>query len=185
MSRRAIIIDTSALIAGFDPFSINETQYTVPEVRDEIEKDTMSWIRFKTATDNRKVKVKTPMKTFIEKTKASASAVGNSFFLSDTDLQILALALELQAQGYSPLIATDDYSIQNVASEMNIEFASLSTFGIRRRLRWIRYCPACHKKYPANYKSSRCQVCGTEMKRKPLTKKAQILRKHKKHKATT
>jgi len=184
-SRRAIIIDTSALIAGFDPFSINETQYTVPEVRNEIGKDTMSWVRFKTATDSGKVKVKTPMKDFAEKARAFASAVGDSFFLSDTDLQVLALALELETRGYSPIIATDDYSIQNVASEMNIEFVPLSTFGIRRRLRWIRYCPACHKKYPANYKSSRCEVCGTRLKRKPLTKNSTNLQKPQKHKATT
>lgn len=169
-SKRAIVIDTSALIAGFDPFSINEEQYTAPKVREEITEDTMSGVRFKTAIDNGKVKIKTPEKAFVEKAKVFASAVGNSFFLSETDLQVLALALELKTDGYSPLIATDDYSIQNVASEMNMEFAPLSTFGIRRRLQWIRYCPACHKKYPANYKSLRCQVCGTRVKRKPLTK---------------
>ncbi|MDH5754641.1 MAG: ribonuclease VapC, partial [Candidatus Bathyarchaeota archaeon] len=85
--------------------------------------------------------------------------------------QVLALALELKTHGYSPLIATDDYSIQNVANQMDIEFASLATFGIRFRLQWIRYCPACHKRYPADYKSRRCEVCGTELKRKPLRKK--------------
>jgi UPF0271 protein len=168
--KRAIVIDTSALIAGFDPFSINEEQYTAPKVRHEIRGYTMSWVRFKIAIDSGKVKVKTPMKAFVEKARAFASAVGNSFFLSETDLEVLALALELKTHGYSPLIATDDYSIQNVASEMNMEFASLSTFGIRRRLQWIRYCPACHKKYPANYKSVTCEVCGTRVKRKPLTK---------------
>jgi len=168
--KRAIVIDTSALIAGFDPFAINEEQYTAPKVREEITEDTMSWVRFKTAIDNGRVKIKTPEEAFVEKTKALASAVGNSFFLSGTDLQVLALALELKTDGYSPLIATDDYSIQNVASEMNIEFAPLSTFGIRRRLQWIRYCPACHKKYPPNYKSIKCEVCGTRVKRKPLKK---------------
>jgi len=168
--KRAIVIDTSALIAGFDPFSINEEQYTAPKVREEITGDTMSGVRFKTAMENGKVRVKNPQKTFLEKTKSFASAVGDSFFLSETDLQVLALALELKTDGYNPLIATDDYSIQNVASEMNIEFAALSTFGIRRRLQWTRYCPACHKKYPANYESQKCEVCGTKLKRKPLKK---------------
>jgi UPF0271 protein len=169
-AKRAIIIDTSALVAGFDPFSINEEQYTPPKVREEITEDTMTSLRFRTAIENGKVKVKNPQQTFLTKTKAAASAMGDSFFLSDTDLQVLALALELKADCYSPLIATDDYSIQNVATEMNIEFASLTTFGIRRRLQWIRYCPACHKKYPANYESRKCDVCGTALKRKPLKK---------------
>ena len=168
--KRAIVIDTSALVAGFDPFSINEEQYTAPKVREETTEDTMSGVRFRTAIESGKVRVKNPQKTFLERTKVFASAMGDSFFLSETDVQVLALALELKTDGYSPLIATDDYSIQNVASEMNFEFAPLSTFGIRRRLQWIRYCPACHKKYPANYGSKKCEVCGTELKRKPLKK---------------
>lgn len=166
--KRAIVIDTSALVAGFDPFSINEEQYTVPLVRDEIAGDTMSSLRFKMALESGKIKTKKPEATFLENMRASASAVGDSFFLSETDLQVLALAFELKTNGYSPLIATDDYSIQNVATEMNIEFAALTTFGIRRRLQWLRYCPACHRKYPADFKSQKCQVCGTTLKRKPL-----------------
>jgi UPF0271 protein len=114
------------------------------------------------------VKVENPQKSFLEKARDSASEVGDAHFLSETDLQVLALALELKTRGYTPLIATDDYSIQNVAKQMRIEFAPLATFGIRRRLQWLRYCPACHKKYSASYKSSTCEVCGTELKRKPL-----------------
>lgn len=170
--KRAIVIDTSALVAGFDPFSIKEEQYTSPKVREEITEDTISWFRFKTAIESGRVKIKNPKKPFIEKTKAFASAVGDSFFLSETDLQVLALALELKTDGISPLIATDDYSIQNVATEMNIEFAPLITFGIRRRLQWVRYCPACHKKYQTDYKSTSCEICGTKLKRRPLTRKS-------------
>jgi rRNA maturation endonuclease Nob1 len=129
--KRVIVLDTSAFVAGLDPFLTGEDQYTVPEVR-------------------------------------KASEVGDSYFLSETDLQLLALAIELKERGLSPLIATDDYSIQNVAKQLGIEFAPLATFGIRRRLEWLRYCPACHKTYPSEYKSSNCEVCGTVLKRKPL-----------------
>lgn len=166
--KRALVLDTSALVAGFDPFSISEEQYTAPKVLDEITEDSMLGLRFKTAIDNGKVKVENPDKTFLEKVKASASAIGDAYYLSKTDLQVLALALQLKARGHTPLIVTDDYSIQNVANQMQIEFASLATFGIRRRLQWVRYCPACHRQYPADYKHSKCQVCGTDLKRKPL-----------------
>ena len=128
-------------------------------------------IRFRTAVESGKLKVRAPKKSFMDKVKASARLVGDSFFLSETDLQVLALALELRAMDLAPSIATDDYSIQNVANQMGIEFASLITLGIRFRLQWLRYCPACHKRYPANYKSKRCEICGTELKRKPLRKK--------------
>jgi UPF0271 protein len=166
--KRAIVLDTSALFAGLDPFLISEEQYTVPAVRDEITENSVLEFRFKTAEENGKIKVESPDQKFLEKARNAASEVGDAFFLSEADLQILALALELKARGYSPLIATDDYSIQNVAKQMEMEFAPLATFGIRRHLQWLRYCPACHKRYPATYRSSKCEVCGTELKRKPL-----------------
>lgn len=158
-------------MAGFDPLPMSEEQITVPMVEEEIKESSIAWVRFKTAVQSGKLNVRAPKKIFMGKVKASATLVGDTFFLSEADLQVLALALELKTQGYSPLIATDDYSIQNVANQMSIEFASLATFGIRFRLQWIRYCPACHKRYPADYKSRRCEVCGTELKRKPSRRK--------------
>ena len=162
-----MVLDTSAFLVGFDPFSISEDQATVPKVKEEIKTNSMTWVRFKTAVENGKLKVKAPSEEFLNRVKASAITVGDSFFLSETDVQILALALELKAAGYNPQIVTDDYSIQNVATQMGIEFAALATFGIRRLLEWVRYCPACHREYPADYGSTKCTVCGTKLKRKP------------------
>ena len=129
-------------------------------------------VRFRTAVENGKLKIRKPSKASVDQVKASATTIGDTFFLSEADVEVLALALELKAQGDSPLIATDDYSIQNVANQMGIQFAPLATFGIRYRLEWIRYCPACHRRYPADYKSRRCEVCGTELKRKPLRRRS-------------
>jgi UPF0271 protein len=160
-------LDTSAFVAGFDPFSVSENQATTPKVQEEIKTKSMIWVRFKTAVENGKLKVKTPSEEFLNKARTSAIMVGDSFFLSETDTQLLALALELKAAGYSPQIISDDYSIQNVAAKMGIEFTALATFGIRRLLEWVRYCPACRREYPADYGSTTCIVCGTELKRKP------------------
>jgi len=162
-----MVLDTSAFLAGFDPFSVSENQVTVPKVEEEIRGNSMTMVRFKTAVENGKVKVKAPSEDFWNRIKASATKVGDSFFLSETDLQILAVALELKAEGCTPQIVTDDYSIQNVATQNGIEFVSLATFGIRRLLEWVRYCPACHREYPADYNSTTCPVCGTALKRKP------------------
>jgi UPF0271 protein len=162
-----MVLDTSAFLAGFDPFSVNEDQATVPSVEEELRTNSITWVRFKTAAENGRITIKTPTEEYWNKVKASANKVGDAFFLSETDMQLLALALELKAAGCNPQIVTDDYSIQNVATQMGIEFASLATFGIRRLLEWMRYCPACHKEYPADYSSTKCTVCGTELKRKP------------------
>lgn len=165
--KRVIVLDTSAFLAGFDPFSLSEEQVTVPKVEEEIRKNSMIWIRFETAIESGRLKIKAPSEEFWNKAKASASKVGDSYLLSETDMQLLALALELKATGNIPQVITDDYSIQNVATQLGIEFLALATFGIKRLLEWIRYCPACHREYPANCASKECQVCGTELKRKP------------------
>jgi UPF0271 protein len=165
--KRVIVLDTSAFLAGFDPFSLGAEQVTVPKVEEEIRRNSMSRVRFETAIESGRLKVKAPSEEFSNKVKASASKVGDSFLLSETDMQLLALASELKAAGYIPQIVTDDYSIQNVATQMEIEFLALATFGIKRLLEWIRYCPACHREYPVNCTFKECQVCGTELKRKP------------------
>ena len=171
--KRVIVLDTSAFVAGLDPFSIGEEQYTVPSVRNEIPEDSVLNFRFKTAEENGRIRVKTPSAWSLEEARKSASAVGDTHFLSETDLELLALAVELKNRGYRPLIATDDYSIQNVAKQLQIEFAPLTTFGIRRRLEWLRYCPACRKTFPTGYKSSKCEVCGTDLKRKPVKRESE------------
>jgi UPF0271 protein len=170
-----MVLDTSAFVGGFDPFTIGEEQYTTPKVETEI-RDSMSALRFSTALESGKLKIVMPSPEFLKKVKTSATTVGDAFYLSETDMEILALALELKAAGNNPKIVTDDYSIQNVATQMGVEFVSLVTFGIRRLLKWVRYCPACHRKYQANSKLTSCIVCGTELKRKPLRTENKVKR---------
>ena len=130
----------------------------------------MPWVRFKAAVENRKLRVRTPKISFLRKAKEASKSVGDVRYLSEADVQVLALALELKSRGLDPLIVTDDYSIQNVANQIGVDFASLMTYRIRFRFDWILYCPACHQKYPPDYKFKSCEVCGTELKRKPLRK---------------
>ena len=127
----------------------------------------MAQVRFNTAIESGKVKIKMPKEEYLNKIKNAANKVGDSYLLSETDIQLLALALELKTQGEQPRIITDDYSIQNVAKQNEIEFYALATFGIKKLLEWIRYCPACHKEYPINSSFTDCQICGTNLKRKP------------------
>jgi UPF0271 protein len=169
-SRRAVVLDTSAFIAGFDPLSFSGEIHSVPAVERELIPNSLPWTRFETAVESGKLQLKTPSHVFLERVKESSKMVGDALVLSAVDLQVLARALELKHAGSSPLIVTDDYSIQNVANQLGVEFTSLMTFGIRFRHHWIMYCPACYRKYPPNYKSEVCEVCGTKLKRKPLTK---------------
>lgn len=168
--KQIIILDTSAFIAGFDPFLVEGEQYSVPMVEKELVLNSLPWVRFKTAVDCGRITLKTPSTNFLDKIREVTEKIGDIGILSAVDLQVLALAFEQKTAGYTPLIVTDDYSIQNVANQIGVDFSSLITFGIRFRVHWIWYCPACFQKHPPNYEIRKCKVCGTELKRKPLKK---------------
>jgi UPF0271 protein len=147
-----------------------EKQYTVPEVKKELIAGSIPWVRFNTAIENKKLTVKSPKDIFFQEIQEASRKIGDIRYLSEADLQVLALSLELKSKSLSPMIVTDDYSIQNVANKVDVEFRSLMTFGIKFRFKWILYCPACFRKYPSDYKFKSCQVCGTELKRKTKKK---------------
>ena len=162
-----MILDTSAFIGGLDPFTIREEQVAPPKVEEEVKRNNLTLLRLSTAIESGRLRIFSPTQQFLERVSACATSIGDSFYLSETDMQVLALALEIKARGDAPQIVTDDYSIQNVATKLRIDFLPISTFGIKRVLNWLRYCPACHRTYPANFKAKECTVCGTELKRKP------------------
>ena len=174
MKGRVIVLDTSAFIAGFDPLAVPEKQYTVSEVQNELNSRGIQWIRFNAAIESGKVTILKPQDSVFQKVLEASKKVGDMRNLSEADLQVLALALELKCRDLSPLIVTDDYSIQNVANKIGVEFTSLMTFGIKFRFKWILYCPACYRKYPSDFKFKSCEVCGTDLKRKPK-KKSRLL----------
>ena len=106
MKRRVIVLDTSAFIAGFDPLTVPEKQYTVPEVKKELIAGSMPWMRFNAAIENRKVMIVKPKDSVFQKILEESKKVGDMRYLSEADLQILALALELKGRGLSPLITS-------------------------------------------------------------------------------
>jgi UPF0271 protein len=130
----------------------------------------MNVVRFNAAVESGKLTIKNPKSIALSEVKKASRKVGDIRYLSEADLQVLALALELKGNGLAPLIVTDDYSIQNVANKIGIEFTSLMTLGIKSRIKWSLYCPGCYRKYPPDYIDETCEVCGTELKRKPKKK---------------
>ena len=166
--RCVLVLDTSAFFSGFDSFSVDIEQFSTPKVEEELRVNSMTLFKFRTAVESKRLTIISPSDESLAKVQESSAGVGDSFLLSETDKQVLALALELRASGCDPQIMSDDYSIQNVATQLEIRFMPLATQGIRRLLKWMRYCPACHKGYPANYRSDVCDICGTALKRKPI-----------------
>lgn len=167
-----IILDTSAFIMGYNPLSVDEEQFTVPLVLEELVSETTGWTRYKIAQQTGKLKILRPSVKFVEQIKLLSISVGDISVLSKVDIQLLALALQLKGEGKNSVIVSDDYAVQNIAELIGAEYKSLATFGIRYQLEWVLCCSACRRKYLSNYDKETCRVCGAMLKRKPLRKAA-------------
>lgn len=75
--------------------------------------------------------------------------------LSETDIKVLALALELKAP-----VVTDDYDVQNCCKLLGIDFERVSKVGIRKAYAWRRVCRGCGMGCDAEF----CEVCGSGTK---------------------
>ena len=98
---KIIILDTSAFIAGFDPLTIQNEQYSVPLVKDELVSNSLPWTRLTTAIGSTKLKIKQPNVEFVDEVRKASKKVGDILSLSEADKQVLALALELKSAGYT------------------------------------------------------------------------------------
>lgn len=146
------ILDSSAIFLrkGLYPSMI-----TVSKVLKEI-KDVDS-VNYLSLLD---IKVRDPEVESVEVVKSAARKTGDVYKLSDTDLHLLALALDLKKEGEEPIIVTDDYSIQNVAKVFGIKTDSIVQRGIREEFKWIRICKGCKRRVE---KGKTCPICGSEV----------------------
>lgn len=157
---KLLVLDTSAIIAGFVPNLSDAEQFTVTEVLEEA-KSLSTKLGLETAVISGKLKILKPSKKAMDEVAKMVKTTGDS--VSETDVKLLALAVDHRQKGVE--IITDDYAIQNLASMLGVEHRSGQTLGIRKVFEWKSTCPACGRKYPAEV--TECQVCGSTLKRRP------------------
>ena len=147
------VLDATAIRAGI-PTQDPTLFFTVPGVIEEVK-------RGKQASDlelalDISITVKMPEADALGVIAAAASRTGDDGRLSETDVQVLALALELKA-----IIVSDDYSVQNVARVLDIPCQG-SLEGIRKVIEWTYRCRGCGRYY--DEKQPDCPVCGSEVR---------------------
>ncbi|MDR2866044.1 MAG: nucleic acid-binding protein [Methanomassiliicoccaceae archaeon] len=96
-------------------------------------------------------------KASLDKVRGAALGSGDAGRLSDVDVSVIALAIDLDG-----IVLTDDFSIQNVCSIMHIEYRPVGMKGIKKVEKWNYRCNGCGKWYKE--KQNDCPVCGSSMK---------------------
>jgi UPF0271 protein len=169
--KHIFVLDTSAILYGFNPQIVEGEHYTTPKVLSEVHDENLKMI-LDISISLGKLKIKIPKHEFIEFIKKRATETGDIFSLSETDLEVLALAYELKSEGFDPVIITDDYSVQNLCTLLSLSFKSIVTEGISQKFLWIIYCPACGRTYKSSELITNCKVCGHILKRKVYKKES-------------
>ncbi|OKY77860.1 MAG: Endonuclease Nob1 consisting of PIN domain and Zn-ribbon module [Candidatus Methanohalarchaeum thermophilum] len=150
------VADTSVFITGYIPDGCEEV-FTVEKVLEEV-KDKFSKLNYISSS----VRVYSPDAKYIEETKTEAKSTGDISRISSTDLKLLSLALELKEENSEVKILTDDYSIQNVAQRMSIEYEGIQQPEIDEKFKWIERCEGCKREFEAGL-YEKCPVCGSDL----------------------
>lgn len=124
-SKRAYVLDTSALLLGFGEV---ENLYTTEQAIEEVVYGELQVARLEAMLDSGIIKKITPRQEtlkFIESLSKQRRAR-----LSETDLSILAAAMDLSEKFEEIYIVTDDYQVQNLAIKLGLKFIPLKHPGI-------------------------------------------------------
>jgi len=155
------ILDTSALLNW--PLDSLEGKYVVDGQRKEVER--LSPSRMLTVEAAR-MKWSSPSRDSLEEATIIARNTGDLDGLSETDLSLFALAIELAGQ-----IHTDDYRLQNLCSSVGIQWAPVESSGITEFWNWEIKCLGCgivtegsEKTRPVSEKVGECHDCGSDLK---------------------
>lgn len=150
------VLDASAFYAGM-PFLSGKECYTTTLVLDEIRHVKSAALDGLMEAGN--LKVIDPGPVHVKAVKKAAEKTGDLQKLSEADVSVLALALQLEG-----VLVTDDYALSNVAATIGIRISSSSGKGIRETRKWTSYCGACSKAFGP--KETECPLCGNRLKRR-------------------
>ena len=106
------------------------------------------------------IRIISPDEKSLKKVRGRALLTGDSVRLSETDISVIALALELNGK-----IVTDDYAIQNVARRLGIDYLPLKEKGIKDVWKWTYRCTGCGRFFEEYHEV--CPICGSSLKTVP------------------
>jgi endoribonuclease Nob1 len=147
-----VVLDTSALFS-MESIPGDYEAYTVPGVVDELKKyNDTRWMFWE-----HQLTVMNPSPLARKAISQASQATGDSKRLSPVDLDLLALAKDLNAT-----ILTDDYSIQNTAKFLGMQYRSVGMKAIKQLVKWNYKCLGCGKVFDKEMPD--CPVCGSKLR---------------------
>ena len=155
------VLDTAALINW--PIELLDGGYVVEKQRLEISRISPERILSLEAAN---LMWMSPSIESINQATKISHETGDLDGLSETDLSLLALVIDIKGRLY-----TDDYRIQNVCSSAGIKWSPVETVGISETWKWELKCRGCGKVTSGRGRTrfagegpGECEECGSELR---------------------
>lgn len=162
--REPLVLDATAFYAGI-PFSGVSRYHTTSLVIREVSHRPLTRASIQGLIDAGRLKIRDPHPRFVTAVREMAFKSGDLGRVSDADMSVVALGLELQDEGRTPMLLSDDYAVENLARHFEVKLGPVMTRGISRVVKWVVYCPGCGKIFD-DARINVCDVCGTKLKRR-------------------
>ncbi len=150
------VLDATSFYSGI-PFASQETCFTTPLVFEEIKHIKKEQAVISTLVESKRLRVIEPEQKFTEIVKQKANETGDFHNLSEEDISVIALCLQLHGE-----LLTDDFATSNVAKHLNLMVFPVMTKGVIKT-NWVYFCSGCEKSFS---KLSVCPICGNKLRRK-------------------
>ena len=151
-----LILDSSAIINGFKCSSSDQILISNSVVNELKKGRSSKEIGYLVALG---AKIRRVHKKFLDVVEERAKETGDIGRLSRADINVIGLALQEKGT-----IVSDDYSIQNLAHYMNIDFLSIAEKGIKEEFSWRYRCSGCGRYYRRHMDV--CPICGSKIRTK-------------------
>jgi len=167
------LFDTNIFLTGIDFNLFKGIIYTTPKIINEInvdkykERNRNIFTKIQAAIVSKKLIVKHPFEEFILRVEEYSKITGDYKALSIADKELIALSLELkETKNGNVKLYTNDYTMENLCSELNIPFSPIHKKGIKSKIIWEVYCPFCDNIHKSEDLYKTCGMCGFKLKRR-------------------
>lgn len=153
--RRPLVLDTSALMAG-RPLGPDEDTLVPAAVLGELRPGGRDrrHLDHLLAAGARIVEADPAARARV---REEAKRGGEGPRLSEADVDVLAVALSLGAE-----VASDDYTLQNLARRLGVQVRGVQQAGISQEFRFVPRCTGCRRILDAP--AQECPVCGSPVR---------------------
>jgi len=155
------VLDTAALVSW--PVDALENGFVVDSQKAEVRRIAPEKIL---SIEAASLNWDSPSEVSVEQATELAKGTGDLVGLSETDLHLLALAIEKKGRMH-----TDDYRLQNLCSEAGLQWSTVDTEGISQVWTWEVACSGCgdvpearSKTIPSRNGLGTCKICGSGLR---------------------